>query len=195
MFKILLIRPGITEYDQQGRIQGTLDIPLCEDGRRQVDAMIDELRTQKISAIYTSPNQASEQTAEALGEAFEVKVKTLDAFQNLDHGLWQGMLVSDVKAKQPKVYRQWQDQPETVCPPQGETIGDVEDRLHAALAKLFKKHKAESLVALVLPEPVASLLRHLLLQNELGDLWKCRNGNGAALWEVIEFAPEVVGSK
>jgi broad specificity phosphatase PhoE len=195
MSKILLIRPGITEYDQQGRIQGTLDIPLCEDGRRQVDAMIDELRPQKISAIYTSPSQASEQTAEALGEALDVKVKTLDAFQNLDHGLWQGMLVSDVKTKQPKVYRQWQDQPATVCPPQGETIGDVEDRLHTALAKLLKKQKADSLVAVVLPEPVASLLRHLLLQNELGDLWKCRNGNGAALWEVIEFAPEVVGSK
>ena len=41
MFKILLIRPGVTEYDQQGRVQGTLDIPLCEDGRREVEAMIE----------------------------------------------------------------------------------------------------------------------------------------------------------
>jgi broad specificity phosphatase PhoE len=41
MFKLLLIRPGVTEYDQQGRIQGTLDIPLCEDGRRQVEAMVE----------------------------------------------------------------------------------------------------------------------------------------------------------
>jgi broad specificity phosphatase PhoE len=195
MSKILLIRPGITEYDQQGRIQGTLDIPLCEDGRRQVEALVEQLRDKGIAAIYTSPNQASEQTAEALGEAFDVKVKTLDAFQNLDHGLWQGQLVADVKTKQPRVYRQWQDQPETVCPPQGETIGDVEERMHAAVAKLVKKHKGDTLVAVVLPEPVASLLRHFLLQNELGDLWKCRNGNGAPLWEIVEFAPEVVGSK
>ncbi len=193
MFKILLIRPGVTEYDQQGRIQGTLDIPLCEDGRRQVEAMIDELRAQQITVIYTSPSQAAEQTAEALGEALDVKVKSLDTLQNLDHGLWQGMLVTDVKAKQPKVYRQWQEQPETVCPPKGETVIDTEDRLQAAVIKLTKKYKAEGLVAVVLPEPAASVLRHVLRHDELGDLWKSRNG--AAAWEIIEFAPETVGSK
>jgi phosphoserine phosphatase len=193
MFKILLIRPGVTEYDQQGRIQGTLDIPLCEDGRRQVETMIEELRAQPITAIYSSPSQAATQTAEALGEAFDVKVKSLDTLQNLDHGLWQGMLVADVKTKQPKVYRQWQDQPETVCPPQGETVVDAEERLQAAVAKLTKKYRTEGLVAVVLPEPAASVLRHVLRHDGLGDLWKCRNG--APVWEIIEFAPETVGTK
>lgn len=193
MFKLLLIRPGVTEFDQQGRIQGTLDIPLCEDGRRQVDAMIDELREQKIAAIYTCPTQAAQQTAETLGEAFEVKVKELDTLQNLDHGLWQGLLVADVKTKQPKVYRQWQEQPETVCPPQGETVIDVEERLAAAVAKLTKKYKGDALVAVVLPEPAASVLKHVLRHDELGDLWKCRNGSTP--WEIIEFAPESVLSK
>ena len=193
MFKILLIRPGVTEFDQQGRIQGTLDIPLCEDGRRQVEAMVEALRAQPIQAIYSSPLQAAQQTADALGEALDVKVKSLDALQNLDHGLWQGMLVKDVKTKQPKVYRQWQEQPETVCPPQGETVGGAEERLQAAVAKLMKKHKSVGLVAVVVPEPAASVLRHVLRHDELGDLWKCRNG--AASWEIIEFAPEAVGSK
>lgn len=193
MFKILLIRPGATEYDQQGRIQGTLDIPLCEDGRRQVETMIEELREQPITAIYTSPSQAAEQTADALGEAFDVKVKSLDSLQNLDHGLWQGMLVTDVKTKQPRVYRQWQEQPETVCPPQGETVVDAEDRLQSAMAKLTKKYKADGLVAVVLPEPAASVLRHVLRHDDLGDLWK--SPNGAPRWEIVEFAPEAVGSK
>jgi len=193
MFKLLLIRPGVTEYDQQGRIQGTLDIPLCEDGRRQVDAMIDQLRDQKITAIYSCPSQAAQQTADALAAAFDVKVKELDALQNLDHGLWQGMLVADVKTKQPKVYRQWQDQPETVCPPQGETVIDVEERLAAAVSKLTKKYKVDGLVAVVLPEPAASVLKHVLRKDELGDLWKCRNGGTP--WEIIEFTPESVASK
>lgn len=193
MFKLLLIRPGVTEYDQQGRIQGTLDIPLCEDGRRQVEAMIDELRAQPITAIFSSPNQAAAQTAEALGAALDVKVKELDSLQNLDHGLWQGLLVADVKTKQPKVYRQWQEQPETICPPQGETIVDAEERLTAAVTKLTKKYKAEGLVAVVLPEPAASVLRHVLRHDELGDLWKSRNG--ASAWEIVEFAPEAVGTK
>jgi probable phosphoglycerate mutase len=193
MFKVLLIRPGVTEYDQQGRIQGTLDIPLCEDGRRQVATLIGELRTQPITAIYTSPLESAEQTADLLGEALDLKVKPLDTLQNLDHGLWQGMLVSDVKAKQPKVYRQWVEQPKTVCPPHGETIGDAEDRLKATFTKLAKKYKADDLVAVVLPEPLAGVARHVLRNDELSDLWACCNG--AAKWEVIDVTPQAAASK
>src|SRR5262249_3303109 len=89
MFQILLIRPGVTEYDQQGRIQGTLDIPLCEDGRKQVEVMIEQLRGKPIELIYTGPGQSATQTAEALGEALDIKVKEIDKLQNLNYGLWQ----------------------------------------------------------------------------------------------------------
>jgi len=194
MFQIILIRAGETEYDQQGRIQGTLDIPLSEDGRRYAEALIEPLRAHTaLDMIYTSPNQAAMQTAEILGEALDLKVKTIDKLENLNHGLWQGMLVSDVKTKQPRVYRQWQELPETVCPPQGETVNAAEERIQSAIAKLTKRHKSDGLIALVLPEPLATVLCHLLRQDELGDLWRCRSG--AAPWEMIDVAPEGVGSK
>lgn len=193
MFQLLVIRAGETEYDQQGRIQGTLDIPLCEDGRRQAEALVEQLRNQPITAIYANPSQSAVQTAEALAGPLELKVKTLDLLQNLNHGLWQGMQVSDVKAKQPKVYRQWHEHPETICPPQGETVSDTRARLQSAVSKLMKKHKSTGLIAVVLPEPLATVLCHWLRQDELGDLWQCRNG--AAPWEMIEVAPELVESK
>ncbi len=192
MFQILLIRPGTTEYDQQGRVQGTLDIPLCEDGRQEVAAMIGQLRQQPITAVYSSPSHSAQQTAEALAATLDLKFKTIDKFENLDHGLWQGMLVSDVKAKQPKVYRQWQEQPETVCPPQGETLSDAKERVQGALAKLMKKHKAEGLLALVVPEPLASVVRKVLRQDDWGDLWHC--SEAAAKWELIQV-PQTVGAK
>jgi broad specificity phosphatase PhoE len=190
MFRILVVRPGETEYDQQRRIQGTLDIPLCEDGRRQVNAMVGELRTQPIEAIYTSPSQSATQTAEVLGEALDLKVKELDKLQNLNHGLWQGMLIKDVKTKQPKVFKQWQEQPETICPPQGETVGAAEERVQAVVTKLAKKHKSEGLIAVVLPEPLASLMCHVLRDGDLHDLWRGRDKIPA--FEVIDFIPKAV---
>ena len=53
--------------------------------------------------------------------------------QNLNLGLWQGMQVSEVRYKQPKVYRQWQEQPENVCPPEGEMIEQAEQRIRTAM--------------------------------------------------------------
>ena len=44
MVQIVLIRPGSTDYDEQGRIQGTLDIPLSEQGTREVERVIEEIR-------------------------------------------------------------------------------------------------------------------------------------------------------
>ena len=50
MPQILLIRPGSTEYDRQGRIQGTLDIPLNEEGRQEVLEVVQQLKGQSIEA-------------------------------------------------------------------------------------------------------------------------------------------------
>ena len=189
MFKILLIRPGVTEYDQQERIQGTLDIPLCEDGRRQVEAMVEELRSQPIQAIYTSPSQSAQQTADALGDALNLKVKSLDTLQNLDHGLWQGMLVKDVKTKQPKVYRQWQEHPESVCPPGGEMLGEAVTRVQAAIGRLTRKHSSGA-IGLIAPEPLASLVCRYLKHGELGNLWKV--GAGGCCSEAIRVEPRAL---
>ena len=160
MLTILLIRSGITEFDAQGRIQGTLDVPLCEEGRSQALATAQDLvtRTGSIDALYAGPCLSAQQTAEIVGERLQLKPKTVKKLYNLDQGLWQGLLFDEVKAKQPKVYRQWQDRPDTVCPPEGETLQEAKERLRAALAKLTKKHK-QGTIAIVLAQPLASVLK------------------------------------
>jgi phosphoserine phosphatase len=192
MLQFLLVRPGLTEFERQGRVQGTLDIPLCEDGRREVAITVDELAMKPIAGVYAGPCQSAQQTADALSASVGIKTKTMDQLQNLDYGLWQGMLVSDVKAKQPKVYRQWQEQPETVCPPQGETVSAARQRVQSAVAKLVKKHKSEGVVAIVVPEPLLSIFRQVLRSDPLGDLWQ--PVNGGAQWELIGV-PEAATAK
>ena len=48
MLSVILIRPGSTDYDEQGRIQGTLDVPLNEQGGVEVARVADELRERGI---------------------------------------------------------------------------------------------------------------------------------------------------
>lgn len=186
MLQIVLIRPGSTDFDQQGRIQGTLDIPLNEQGTREVEQIVQEIRPLGIEAMYCGPCQSATQTASALSDALGVKLKKIDALRNIDHGLWQGLLIEDVKRKQPKVFRQWQEQPETVCPPEGEMLAEAQLRIEAALAKILKKHP-QGTIALVMPEPLASVMRSGLSHSEVGDLWK--GGTVCGKWEVITLAP------
>jgi probable phosphoglycerate mutase len=186
MLQIVLIRPGSTDYDEQGRIVGTLDIPLNEQGTREVQRIIQEIQKLEISTVYCGPCECVCQTAEAISEALGSKLKKLDTLRNIDHGLWQGMLIEDVKRKQPKVYRQWQEQPEIICPPEGEMLSEARERVQAALAKIIKKHK-QGAIALVVPEPIASVVQAHLSQSELGDLWG--GGSVCGRWEVISIEP------
>ncbi|MBP87212.1 MAG: phosphoglycerate mutase [Planctomycetaceae bacterium] len=188
MLTVLLIRPGLTDFDEQGRIKGNLDIPLNEHGTEQVARTVGELADREITAIYTSPCECCTQTAEALANGREVKLKTVKDLRNLDHGLWHGKLIEEVKQQQPKVYRQWQEHPETVCPPEGESLVDATDRVETALAKALKKYK-DGVIAFVVPEPLASVLRRLLSETTLGDLWKAECDAGG--WEAFQLDPNV----
>lgn len=189
MLKVLLIRTGATEYDSQGRVQGTLDVPLSEDGKQQVEMVAEELSDNSIDALYAGPCRATKQSADLLAQQLQLKAKTVDDLSNLNHGLWQGMLIEDVKSKQPKVYRQWQEHPENVCPPEGESLQVVRERLQQALTKIAKKQKS-GVIAIVVPEPVTSVMRNVLRDDDLGDLWHA-DCNQLPSWELIEMPAKV----
>lgn len=182
MVQIVLIRPGTSEFGAQGRIEGNLDIPLCEQGKREVQQAIGELKPLGISLIYSCPCEAAWQTASTIAAGLDIKAKKLETLMNLDHGLWQGMLLDDVKRKQPKVYRQWQEHPEMVCPPEGEMLNDCRERVEATITKLQKKHRDDS-IGLVLPEPLASIVHQMITGGESIEAWKA-DTQGAA-WEAL----------
>ena len=184
MLRIILIRPGSTDLDEQRRIKGTLDIPLNQNGTHQVSRMAAELMDASVQVVYSAPCQSAMQTAETVAENLGVKVKRLDILRNLDHGLWHGKLIDEVKQTQPKVYRRWQETPETVCPPEGETLTSARLRIQKALKRLLRKHR-EGVVAVVVSEPLASIMRCCLEHTELGDLWKSECDFGA--WEMIDI--------
>jgi len=187
MTRIVLIRPGATDFDRQRRIQGTLDIPLCEEGHREVADLIESLKDQHIEMVYTSPGESARETGQKVAAALGLKCKAIDKLKNIDQGLWQGMLIDDVKKKQPKVFRQYQDRPASVRPPSGEMLSEAHQRVVKALGKLAKKHR-HGVIALVAPDPLASLIRGHVLHEEVSDLWKrseCR------CWESLTLAEDV----
>ena len=95
--------------------------------------------------------------------------------------------IEEVKATQPKVYRQWQEQPDTVCPPEGEMLSEGRQRVVTSLEKLLKKHR-KGVIAIVLPEPLASVAYGSLTNTELGDLWLAETRCGQ--WDIVDLETE-----
>jgi broad specificity phosphatase PhoE len=192
MVRVILVQPGATDLDEQGRIKGSLDLPLASSGADQVQRTVEELGASRIDHVYCAPCQSAQQTAEVLAKGRRLRVKTMEGLRNWDHGLWHGKLIDEVRRQQPRVYRLGQEHPESVCPPEGESWGDARQRIAATLTRILRKHK-DGVVALVIPEPLATLARTLLRQGEPADLWKSECDCGR--WDLIDVpGPGLVSS-
>ena len=163
MTQVVLIRPGATTYDEQHRLQGILDIPLSDRGRAEVALLAESLPKALdslplvLTAIYCGPTESVARTAEAVGKALGLRPRRIEDLRNLNQGLWHGLPHEELKRRNPRVYRQWHDDPTTVCPPRGESIDEAFDRIKSAIKPLIKRHQDEA-IAIVAGDPLARLI-------------------------------------
>ena len=186
MTQVILIRPGATLYDEQDRVQGVLDIPLSDRGRAEVAQLAERLRGVPLAALYCGPGESVSRTAEAVGRALGLRPKRIDELRNLDQGLWQGLQLDEIKRRNLKLFRQWLDDPRTICPPCGETVESALDRVRSALKPLIRRHRDEAL-GLVVGEPIAQLIAGYLRRDPHVQLDDDVPTGG---FERIEVAPE-----
>ena len=167
---LILIRAGITDYDLQERIRGTLDLPLCSAGVSEAENAAALLATASPAALYAADSQCATETARIFGRACDLRPRRVAGFANLNMGLWQGMLVDDIRRKQPRLHRQWQDNPWAVAPPEGELLENACVRVEHALEKILRRHPAGR-IALVVPHPLDRVVRWIVSGRSMGDLW------------------------
>jgi probable phosphoglycerate mutase len=168
---LIVIRAGATDYDLQERIRGTLDMPLSMEGVAAATLAGERLAADPPTAIYASADETAEETARIIGSACGIKPKHLPNLGNVDMGLWQGRLVEEIRDTQPRLHRQWQDNPWSVAPPEGELLEDACERVEAAIEKIFKRHPAGT-VAMVVPRPLDAIVTWLVSGRSMGDLWR-----------------------
>ncbi|MEZ6124498.1 MAG: histidine phosphatase family protein [Planctomycetaceae bacterium] len=175
MSTIVLIRAGRTDYDDQSRLLGTLEMPLNADGVRDVDEIVRQLQHDGIvlDAIYTAPSDPGCSTARAIAESQpSAKLKELEELRNVDQGLWQGLPEAEVRKRYPQFFRNGREKPETICPPEGETLCDACERLRKVLNKGIRKYRV---LAVVVPDPMASVIRCTLQDRAIG-VGSCLSG-------------------
>lgn len=172
MPEVVIIRSGCTDFDEQNRIKGSLEIPINSQGERQIQQVLAQLAETPLEVIYADPTEPSLSTAEAIGDELDVKVKLSDDLRNLDQGLWEGLQIEDVRHKYPRVFRQWRESPESICPPEGELATHAIDRICKALRKPLKKRDCFAIVA---SEPLATLIGWVVSdrKSELPDPSNC----------------------
>lgn len=168
--QLLVVRAGVTDYELDGRLRGTLEVPLAPAGLDEARRMAADLVTAPPTHLYTADDGPSGETGDVVGAALGLKPRVVAGLTNVDQGLWQGMLVEEIRRKQPRLFRQWCDHPWSVVPPEGEALEEACDRIDDVVGRLVRRHPAGRL-ALVVPWPLDRVVLWVAAGRPLDDVW------------------------
>lgn len=184
MSDLILVRHCRTDWDIQERIQGRLDIPLNKEGSEEAKKLSEKLADYNIDVIYSSTSSCSIRTAEEIAKARNIRVKPIQALNEIDFGLWQGLLIEDIRSRYKKQYNIWKEKPSLVKLPRGEAVSNAYKRVVNAINKIMDKHRDEN-VCLVSHNIILSLIKCYLKGLDIDSVSESMRTEG--WWEVISL--------
>ena len=160
--RIILIRPGETDWNRQGRWQGWVATPLNEHGRRQAQALARFVRNIGMAALYSSDLRRARETAELLAERLGF-VPVYDArLRERNIGAWQGLTPDEMRAWYPVEYEQLLAHVDEYQIPGGESRAEVRVRMVAIFEVILKQDKGETVGIISHTTSIRALLSQLI---------------------------------
>ena len=173
--RILLARHGETPWNAEGRYQGQEDIPLSDTGERQATLLGARLADVRIDRAVASPLSRADRTARlALGAARASTLATDPGLAEIAHGTWEGLLASEIRARDPDRLTAWRDAPDTVQMPGGESLQQVFDRAWPAFARAVDGLGPDDTALIVAHDAVNRVILCRVLGIPLSRLWTFR---------------------
>ena len=160
--RVFIVRHGATILSAEDRFAGETDVPLSDEGREQTRHLAKRLRTEKISAVYSSPLGRTMETARILAEPHGLEVQTRDGLREISHGHWEQMTRREVEQKFPEEMAEWEKDPYTFAPDGGESGLAVTARALPVLLDLVRKHQASCILVVSHKATIRLLLSSLL---------------------------------
>ena len=157
-----MVRHGATILSAEDRFAGATNVPLSEEGREQTRRLAERLSAEKIAAVFASPMGRTIETAHILAEPHGLKVQERDGFREISHGHWEQMTRREVEERFPEEASEWEKDPYTFAPKDGESGLAVTARALPALLELVRQHPGETLLIVSHKGTIRLLLSSLL---------------------------------
>ena len=145
--RIYLVRHGETEWNRARRFQGRSNLPLNQEGRKQVKALALTLKNKPLTAIYTSPLIRALETARLI-KAFHPTIPIFEekGFIEMDLGEFDGMKAQDWAEQYPDFRKAWNENPASLKMPGGESLKEVQIRAKDTLERITRIYPPDTTI-------------------------------------------------
>jgi probable phosphomutase (TIGR03848 family) len=157
---ILLVRHGTTATTGTilpGRAPG---LHLSERGTEQAEAVAIRLGelSKKPVALYVSPLERARETAAPIAKVLKLRPFIDRGLLECDFGTWTGKKLSLLSRK--TEWKTVQNSPSTFRFPEGESFGEMQQRVWATLEKLARTHRGRTIVVVSHADPIKAAVTY-----------------------------------
>ena len=186
--RLLLVRHGETDWNQQGRYQGQIDVSLNENGRLQSEKVAEFLKDVAIDKVFCSSLLRAKETAEIILRHHQnINLELNDGFKEINHGAWEAKVETDIEQEFPGGLQQWHQTPEEFQMPDGENLQEVWQRtieVYESIIETALKNKLNTILVVAHGGTNQILLCHILGLSSK-HFWNFRQSNCAL--NVIDY--------
>jgi probable phosphoglycerate mutase len=162
--EVLLIRHAIPIRRELE--SGIADPELANDGLKQADLMAQYLASEKLHAIYASPMQRAQQTAQPLASVQGLSITTVEGVAEYDKNSNQYVPVEELKAKNDP---RWQEMLRGEWTSTDETEDEFIKRIVDSIEEIIANHASQRVAIVCHGGVINAYICHVLgLENQRG---------------------------
>jgi 2,3-bisphosphoglycerate-dependent phosphoglycerate mutase len=137
---LLLVRHGESTWNREHRIQGQLDPPLSDEGRRQAERVGQRFAGHRLAAFYSSDLKRAFETSQAIQAVTGFNPEPMARLREIYLGDWEGLRTDELAERFPEAWASWSEEPNWDLVPGGEGAALFETRVAAALDEILERH-------------------------------------------------------
>ena len=184
---VLLIRHGQSRGNAERRFGGHTATPLSTRGRNQAQATARILKSESITAIYSSDLARAIETAQPLAKLIGLPINSTNAFRERDVGVMEGLTFEDAAQQHPEQYAALLRRDFEYVLSGGESYRQLLDRARQKLDEIIEENRGGKIAVFSHTGTICILALHLmgaLDAPELKPVWISSANCGIARFEL-----------
>jgi broad specificity phosphatase PhoE len=158
--KVFLVRHAIHSLGATVLAGRTPGVTLTNKGHAQAERLADRLARESITAVHSSPQQRTVETARPIAERCGVGVETIEALDEVDFGVWSGKPFEELDRD--PAWTTWNAERDRAQTPAGERIADVARRVVGHIERHLAANMGGHIVLVSHAEPIRAAILHYL---------------------------------
>lgn len=148
MINIYIARHGETTWNVEGKIQGRSDPGLSPKGQQQSVALLEQLKDQSLTTIYTSSLQRSIHTAQPIANHFRLAVRKKSELDEIAFGMLEGRNLYHFDEVTKNEWEKFKDDRFNYRIPGGENYTDVANRIRPFIERIVEEHQGQEILVI-----------------------------------------------